>query len=79
MASFTCEFLERIIIPPKLIQTLRLIGEHKGRQDLYRLHAPEKLENLCQVELVQSVESSNRIEGITAPAKRIEELKRRAA
>lgn len=74
MSSFAPSFLERLAIPPKLIQTIRLIGEQKGRQDLYRLQAPEKLENLRQVALIQSVESSSRIEGVTASPDRLEAL-----
>jgi Fic family protein len=74
MSSFVPNFLEALSIPPKLIQTIRLIGEYKGRQDLYRLQAPEKLENLRQVALIQSVESSSRIEGVTAPPERLAAL-----
>jgi Fic family protein len=74
MSSFAPGFLDRLILPPGLIQTIRQIGENKGRQDLFRLQAPEKLENLRQVALIQSVESSNRIEGVTAPPERIEAL-----
>lgn len=74
MPSFAPNFLEGLSIPPKLIQTIRLIGEHKGRQDLYRLQAPEKLDNLRQVAMIQSVESSSRIEGVTADPARLEAL-----
>jgi Fic family protein len=74
MSSFASGFLDRLLLPPTLIQTIRQIGENKGRQDLFRVQAPEKLENLRQVALIQSVESSNRIEGVTAPAERIEAL-----
>jgi Fic family protein len=74
MKSFESSVLDRIQFSQETIQVIRLIGEYKGRQDLYRLQAPEKLENLRQVAMIQSVESSNRIEGVTAPVKRIEEL-----
>jgi Fic family protein len=74
MSSFAPDFLDRLLLPPPLIQTIRQIGENKGRQDLFRLQAPEKLENLRRVALIQSVESSNRIEGVTAPSDRIEAL-----
>ena len=50
---------------------IRKLGEHKGRQDLYKKQAPEMLENLRQVALIQSTESSNRIEGIVADDKRL--------
>jgi Fic family protein len=76
MKSFQPKALEQIKLSQKQIQVIRLIGEYKGRQDLYRLQAPEKLENLRQVAIIQSVESSNRIEGVTAPQKRLEALVR---
>lgn len=76
MSSFTPHFLNAISLPPHLVRTIRLIGEHKGRQDLYRLQAPEKLENLRQVAVIQSVESSNRIEGVVAAPGRLEALLR---
>jgi Fic family protein len=68
--------LDGLAAPPELVQIIRQIGEHKGRQDLLRLQAPEKLENLRQVAVIQSVESSNRIEGVTAPKERLAELVR---
>ncbi|MAJ62365.1 MAG: cell filamentation protein Fic [Alphaproteobacteria bacterium] len=74
MPSFSPDFLNHLSVPPHLVRTIRAIGEHKGRQDLYRLQAPEKLENLRQVAVIQSVESSNRIEGVTAPPERLKAL-----
>lgn len=76
MSSFLRKFLDGLAAPPELVQIIRQIGEHKGRQDLLRLQAPEKLENLRQVAIIQSVESSNRIEGVTAPKERLAELVR---
>src|SRR6516162_5936802 len=76
MPSFASTFLDRLAVPADLVQTIRQIGEHKGRQDLYRVHAPEKLENLRQVAMIQSVESSNRIEGLVAANGRVEALVR---
>jgi len=76
MPSFARAFLDRLAVPADLVQTIRQIGEHKGRQELYRVQAPEKLENLRQVAMIQSVESSNRIEALvteeTAPQNRPE-------
>ena len=74
MSSFLSEFLNNLVIPPHLIQIIRQIGEHKGKQEIYKLQAPEKLENLRKVALIQSVESSNRIEGVTAPPDRLQAL-----
>ena len=74
MSSFKRTFLDKLIVSSELVQVIRQIGEFKGRQDLLRMQAPEKLENLRQVAIVQSVESSNRIEGVTAPKARLAEL-----
>jgi len=74
MSSFFPGFLDRLALSSATVQTVRQIGEHKGRQDLFRLQAPEKLENLRQVALIQSVESSNRIEGVTAAPGRLRAL-----
>jgi hypothetical protein len=59
MPSFASTSLDRLALPADLVQTIRQIGEHKGRQELYRVQATEKLENLRQVAMIQSVESSN--------------------
>jgi hypothetical protein len=76
MPSFATTFLDRLAVPADLVQTIRQIGEHKGGQELYRVQAPEKLENLRQVAMIQSVESSNRIEGVVAANGRVEALVR---
>lgn len=74
MKSFDDAYLGKIVIPHRLITTIRQIGEYKGRQDLYKQQAPEMLENLRHVAMIQSTESSNRLEGITADIKRIKAL-----
>jgi Fic family protein len=76
MPSFSRALLDRLAVPPDVVQTIRQIGEHKGRQELYRVQAPEKLENLRQIAMIQSVESSNRIEGVVAAEGRVEALVR---
>ena len=74
MRSFEPGFLERQPIPPTLLTTIREIGEHKGRQRLFREQAPQVLDTLRQVAVIQSTESSNRIEGVLAPSARIRAL-----
>lgn len=74
MKSFQNEYLNKIVIPHHLIRIISQISEYKGKQDLYKKQIPEALENLRKVAVIQSTESSNRIEGITADIKRIEEL-----
>jgi Fic family protein len=56
------------------MSTLRLLGEYRGKQALYFKQSPEILKNLQQVAVIESSESSNRLEGITAPHNRIADL-----
>lgn len=72
--SFSAGFLEAVGLTQGMLTTVRAIGEAKGRQDLYARQAPGVLETLRSVAEVQSVESSNRIEGIVAPPERIRAL-----
>jgi Fic family protein len=51
-----------------------MIGEYKGKQELFKEQSPQLLETLRQVAVIQSTESSNRIEGITAPSQRLRQL-----
>jgi len=44
-----------------------LFGEYKGKQELFKQQAPQFLGSLRQAAVIQSTESSNRIEGITVP------------
>lgn len=74
MKSFEDNFIVRQPITQGLLQTVRSIGEHKGKQDLFKEQAPQVLESLRQAAIIQSTESSNRIEGITAPLERIKEI-----
>lgn len=74
MKSFEKKYLETLSIPHRLITIIRQIGEYKGKQDLYKKQAPEMLENLRHVAIIQSTESSNRLEGITADINRIKDL-----
>jgi Fic family protein len=54
--------------------TLRALGEYRGRQVLYAEQSPEVLETLRRVALIQSTESSNRIEGITVAPGRVDQI-----
>ena len=48
--------------------------EARGKQDLWMRHKPEVLEVLREQAIIQSVESSNRIEGVTIRADRLRPL-----
>jgi Fic family protein len=72
--SFAPGFLERLPLTQGMLRAVRLLGEFKGRQDLYKQQIPQALETLRQAAVIQSTEASNRIEGVTAPLKRIQAL-----
>jgi Fic family protein len=72
--SLADNILDSIRFSAEHLSTLKKAGEHRGRQDLFRRQAPEVLASLRQVALIESSESSNRIEGVTAPRERIEAL-----
>lgn len=74
MKSFEDQFLVRLNVSHGLIRSIGRIGESKGMQGLYRQQPPQVLRNLWQNALIQSTESSNRIEGITVPLDRIKAL-----
>jgi Fic family protein len=74
MKSFKNNYIESIPITHNVLQTIRLIGEFKGKQDLFKEQSPQFLETLKQTAIIQSIESSNRIEGISAPLDRIKAL-----
>lgn len=56
------------------LQSAVTLGVFRGRQALHAQQTPQILESLRQTAIIQSTESSNRIEGIEAPHERIQEL-----
>jgi hypothetical protein len=50
------------------------IAEGKGRQQLFLRQSPQVLASLRETAIVQSVESSNRIEGVTVEPARLRPL-----
>ena len=66
MKSFEKKFLKSLPISNELLKTVREIGEYRGKEDLFKQQSPQTLETLIQNAIIQSTESSNRIEGIEA-------------
>jgi Fic family protein len=66
MSSFVPSILQAPV-PHRIVRMLAEIHRSKGKQELYRERAPEVLENLRRVALIESTESSNRIEGVVVP------------
>jgi len=71
MKSFAPGFFEKQRIPQNLLRTIRLLGEYKGKEEVFKQQSPQVLETLRQAAIIQSTESSNRIEGVVAPHERI--------
>lgn len=61
-------------IPTAAVWLLTDIAEAKGRAQLYARQSPQVLKALREMALIQSAESSNRIEGVTVERKRLRPL-----
>lgn len=72
--SFAPTYLNAISFSAADLSTLKRLGEYRGRQELFSQRAPETLALLRQVAVIESAESSNRLEGVIAPHDRIEAL-----
>ena len=74
MMSFRDGRLPKLALPQGSVWLLTDIAEAKGRQGFYTKQAPQLLRALREMALVQSVESSNRIEGVTVAPGRLRPL-----
>jgi Fic family protein len=74
MSSFRSVESGDFQIPASTAWLLSEIAEAKGRQELYTRQSPQVLRALRETALVQSVESSNRIEGVEVSYDRLRPL-----
>jgi Fic family protein len=74
MPSLDAERLRETTIPLSTGWLLAACTEAKGKQDLWMRQKPEVLEALREQAIVQSAESSNRIEGVTVERDRLRPL-----
>jgi Fic family protein len=74
MMSFRGGRLGEMPLPPATVWLLGDVLEGKGRQALFVKQAPQVLKALRDVALVESAESSNRIEGVTVERARLRPL-----
>ena len=74
MNTLQPNYLQQIAFTAEDASTIQKIGEYKGKQALFSQQTPEILDSLRQVAIIESSESSNRLEGITAPRKRVEAI-----
>ncbi len=72
--SLSPAFLAAIACSAQELSSLRQLGEYRGRQELFTRQRPEVLASMRQVAMVESSESSNRLEGVVAPRARVQGL-----
>lgn len=74
MPSLRRDYLAALSFGTTELSTIHRLGEARGRQDLFIRQFPEQLETLRTHAIVESTESSNRIEGVIAPPARVADL-----
>lgn len=74
MMTFKGNRLRELRLPQSTVWMLETLAEAKGRQLLYEHQARQLLRSLREMALVESAESSNRIEGVTIDHGRLRPL-----
>lgn len=74
MHSLEPTFLDALSFNADQLKTIRAIGDARGRQALWYQQIPEVLKQLRTIAVVESAESSNRIEGVTVTPGRLKPL-----
>jgi Fic family protein len=74
MMSFRGNRLAETQLPLGTVWLLETLAESKGKQGLYEKQSPQVLKVLREMALVESTESSNRIEGVTVERDRLRPL-----
>jgi Fic family protein len=71
MSSFSSKYLRDLTIHPSSSWLISQCAEARGKQDFWQQTRPEILNTLHEYAMIQSTESSNRIEGVEVEAKRL--------
>jgi len=71
MHSLSPTYLDALRFSASELKSVQALAEYRGKQELFARQTPQVLESLRQVAMIESGESSNRLEGITAPRERI--------
>ncbi len=74
MRSLTSDYLTRLAFTMEDMAAIRRLGESAGRQKLFASQRPDDLEALRTSAIIESSESSNRIEGVVAAPGRVEAI-----
>ena len=65
---------EKVHLPLSATWLMNSISDYKGKQELYTRQSPQILKTLVEMALIESAESSNRIEGVTVDRARLKPL-----
>jgi len=71
MHSLSWKYLDALRFSASDLKSIQALAEYRGKQVLFARQSPQVLESLRRVAMIESGESSNRLEGITAPRERI--------
>lgn len=55
---------DNVDLPLGTVWLMSSVSEYKGKQELYTRQSPQVLKTLLEAALIESAESSNRIEGV---------------
>ncbi|QUE87282.1 Fic family protein [Exiguobacterium alkaliphilum] len=71
MRNYDYQYLRNLALPMETVRLIGRINEYKGKQDLYKQQAPQILNTLRDVAVIQSTKASNAIEGIVVTESRL--------
>ncbi|MFF5995985.1 Fic family protein [Lysinibacillus sp. KU-BSD001] len=74
MRTYNYEQLKQLMIPMETVNLIAKINEYKGKQELYKQQAPQILNTLKDVAIIQSTKASNAIEGIIITDSRLKSI-----
>lgn len=74
MHSLSPDYLAKLRFDAQQLAALRALGEYRGKQQLYIAQSPEALSDLHPVAVIESTESSSRLDGIVVAAHRLKAL-----
>ena len=74
MISFRGTRLSEMQLHQGTVWLLGSLAEQRGKQALYEAQSPQMLKALREMALIESTESSNRIEGVTVDRDRLRPL-----
>ena len=74
MSSLQSAYLTQLRFSSAELSTIHRLGEARGRQDLFVRQFPAQLDTLRTHAVIESTESSNRIEGVVAAPGRVADL-----